>query len=47
MGIVGTFAASFADAIRRNLTIPGEIFVADETGIGSQLALIDVLVTIW
>ena len=45
VGIVGTFAASLEGAIRRNLTIPSEIFVADETKIISRLADADVLVT--
>ena len=45
VGIVGTFAASLEDAIRRNLTIPCEIVVSDEAGIISRLADIDVLVT--
>jgi len=45
VGIVGTFAASLEDAIRRNLTVPCEIVVSDEAGIISRLADIDVLVT--
>jgi phosphoglycerate dehydrogenase-like enzyme len=45
VGIVGTFAASLEGAIRRNLTIASEIFVADETKIISRLADADVLVT--
>jgi phosphoglycerate dehydrogenase-like enzyme len=45
VGIVGTFAASLEDAIRRNLTIPCEIVVSDEAGVISQLPDIDVLVT--
>src|SRR5215471_4712199 len=45
VGIVGTFAASLESAIRRNLTIPCEIVVSDETGIIARLADIDVLVT--
>ena len=45
VGIVGTFAASLEDAIRRNLTIPCEIVVSDEAGIIARLPEIDVLVT--
>src|SRR6266478_4673649 len=45
VGIVGTFAASLEDAIRRNLTIPCEIVVSDEAGIFARLAELDVLVT--
>jgi hypothetical protein len=46
VGIVGTFAASLEDAIRRNLTIPCEIVVSDEAGIIARLPELDVLVTI-
>jgi phosphoglycerate dehydrogenase-like enzyme len=45
VGIVGTFAASLEDAIRRNLTIPCEIVVSDEAGIIARLPELDVLVT--
>jgi phosphoglycerate dehydrogenase-like enzyme len=45
IGIVGTFAASLEDAIRRDLTIPCEIAVSDEAGIMPRLADLDVLVT--
>ena len=45
VAIVGTFAASLEDAIRRNLTVPCEIIVSDEAEIISGLADIDVLVT--
>jgi len=45
VGIVGTFAASLEDAVRRNLTVPSEIVVSNEAGIISRLADIDVLVT--
>jgi phosphoglycerate dehydrogenase-like enzyme len=45
VGIVGVFAASLENAIRRNLTIPCEIIVSDEAAIIARLAEIDVLVT--
>jgi phosphoglycerate dehydrogenase-like enzyme len=45
IGIVGTFAASLEAAIRRNLSLPCEIVVADEAGIVPRLADIDALVT--
>jgi phosphoglycerate dehydrogenase-like enzyme len=45
IGIVGTFAASLEAAIRRNLTVPSEIVVADEAGIVPRLADLDALVT--
>jgi hypothetical protein len=45
VAIVGTFAASLEDAIRRNLAIPCEIVVSDEATIISHLAEVDVLVT--
>jgi phosphoglycerate dehydrogenase-like enzyme len=45
IGIVGTFAASLEGAIRRDLTIPCEIVVADEGGIIPRLTDIDILVT--
>src|ERR1700751_5683579 len=45
IGIVGSFAASLEDAIRRSLTTPCDIVVAGETEIVSRLAEIDVLVT--
>lgn len=41
----GTFAASLAEPVRRNLTIPCDVITSDETGIISRLADIDVLVT--
>jgi len=45
VGFVGTFAASLEGAIRRNLAVPCAIIAADEAGIMSHLADIDVLVT--
>jgi phosphoglycerate dehydrogenase-like enzyme len=45
VGIIGTFAASLEDAIRRNLAIPCEIVVSDEARIVTLLADIDALVT--
>jgi phosphoglycerate dehydrogenase-like enzyme len=45
VAIVGTFAASLEDAIRRNLAIPCEIVVSDEATIFSHPAEVDVLVT--
>lgn len=45
VGIVGAFAASLEGAIRRNLAIPCEIVVSDNSGIAARLADIDVLVT--
>jgi phosphoglycerate dehydrogenase-like enzyme len=45
VGIIGTFAASLEDAIRRNLAIPCEIVVSDEVRIVTLLADIDALVT--
>ena len=45
VAIVGTFAASLEDAIRRNLAIPCEVVVSDEATIISHLAKVDVLVT--
>src|SRR5580704_11784241 len=45
VAIVGTFAASLEDAIRRNLAIPCEVVVSDEATIIPHLAEVDVLVT--
>jgi phosphoglycerate dehydrogenase-like enzyme len=45
VAIVGRFAASLEDAIRRNLTTPCEILVSDEATIISHLTEVDVLVT--
>jgi phosphoglycerate dehydrogenase-like enzyme len=45
VAIVGTFAASLEDAIRRNLVTPCDIVVSDEAAIVSHLAGVDVLVT--
>jgi phosphoglycerate dehydrogenase-like enzyme len=45
VAIVGTFAASLEDAIRRNLVTPCDIVVSDEAAIVSHLAEVDVLVT--
>jgi phosphoglycerate dehydrogenase-like enzyme len=45
VAMVGTFAASLEDAIRRNLVTPCEIVVSDEAAIISHLAEVDVLVT--
>jgi phosphoglycerate dehydrogenase-like enzyme len=45
VGIVGTFAASLEAVIRRHLTTPCEIVVADEVGIISRLIEMDALVT--
>ena len=45
VAIVGTFAASLEDAIRRNLVTPCEIVVSDEAAIVSHLGEVDVLVT--
>jgi hypothetical protein len=44
VGIVGTFGASLEGVIRSHLTTPCEIVVADEIGIISRLADVDVLV---
>jgi hypothetical protein len=41
VAIVGTFAASLEDAIRRNLAIPCEIVVSDEATIISHPAEVD------
>jgi phosphoglycerate dehydrogenase-like enzyme len=45
VAFAGTFAASLEEPVRRNLTIPCDIIISDETGIISRLADIDVLVT--
>jgi putative effector of murein hydrolase len=45
VAFAGTFPASLAQPVRRYLTTPCEIVVADETGILPQLSAIDVLVT--
>jgi phosphoglycerate dehydrogenase-like enzyme len=46
VAFAGTFPASLEEPVRRHLTAPCEIVVADEAGIIAQLAEIDVLVTI-
>jgi phosphoglycerate dehydrogenase-like enzyme len=45
VAFAGTFPASLEPAVRRHLTTPCGIVVADETGIAPLLADIDVLVT--
>src|SRR6516165_5749696 len=45
VAFAGTFPASLAQPVRRYLTTPCEIVVADETGILPRLSAIDVLVT--
>jgi phosphoglycerate dehydrogenase-like enzyme len=45
VAFAGTFPASLEPAVRRHLTTPCDIVVADETGITPLLADIDVLVT--
>jgi phosphoglycerate dehydrogenase-like enzyme len=45
IGFAGTFAARFEEIVRARLAIPCEVVVADEAGIVSRLADLDVLVT--
>jgi len=45
VAVAGTFPVSLAQPVRRYLTTPCEIVVADETGILPRLSAIDVLVT--
>jgi phosphoglycerate dehydrogenase-like enzyme len=45
VAFAGIFPASLEEPVRRHLAIPCDIIVADEVGIISQLAEIDVLVT--
>jgi phosphoglycerate dehydrogenase-like enzyme len=46
VGLAGTFAMSLEAVIRRHLTTPCKIIVADEIGIVSGLGNIDVLVSL-
>ena len=46
VAFAGTFAASLEEPVRRCLTTPSELIVADEAGIVGRLADIDVLVTL-
>src|SRR5262249_30172547 len=45
IAVVGAFAASLEQPVRRHLTTPCEIIVTDEVGIIPRLAEVDVLVT--
>jgi phosphoglycerate dehydrogenase-like enzyme len=45
IAVVGTFAASLEQPLRRHLAIPCDIVVADEAGIVSLLGDVDVLVS--
>ena len=46
VAFVGALAASFADRVRAHLAVPCEIVLTDETVVASQLAEVDVLVTL-
>jgi phosphoglycerate dehydrogenase-like enzyme len=45
VAFAGTFAARFADAVRKRLSLPLEVIVDDEASIVSQLADVEVLVS--
>jgi phosphoglycerate dehydrogenase-like enzyme len=45
VAFAGTFAARFADAVRKRLSLPLEVIVDDEDSIVSQLADVEVLVS--
>ena len=46
VGFAGTFAASMEPFVRAELTTPCDVVVADELGIISKLADVDVLITL-
>ena len=46
IAFAGTFAARLEDRVRAHLALPCDVIVADEAGIASRLAEVDVLVTL-